>query len=311
MATIYDIREPMARWSARFSLFGAALIVASLVLHRLGQIATPTFLNLLGIAFLSATLGVAIGIYAFGSIWVRGRIGAWSVAIGLIFGVLVWLWPVALLSSYLTLPRINDLTTDTANPPQFAMLGKVRGPGSNRSTYPGAAYATEQQRAYPDLRTILVDRSAEETFVIVVDSVRGRRGLGWKVLVEEPPTAKPVKAGIIEATERSTIVGFIDDISIRVTGSDRESRVDVRSASRFGRHDFGANANRIRRFMREFATRLEATAPGIAGRGTTPPRAARAGVVEEAPGNRSESPRRPIERKSETKDSKRGSTPAR
>ncbi len=310
MGTVYDIREPTARWSARFSLFAAALIVAALVLHRLTQIATPTFLNLVGLGFLSAALGVAIGLYAGGSIWMRGRSGAWSVAIGLIFGVLVWAWPFALMPAYLNLPRINDITTDTSSPPQFATLGKVRGPGANPASYPGAAYVRAQQQAYPDLRTIVVDRSAEEAFEIIVDLVRGRRGLGWKVLVEDAPTAKPMKAGHIEATERSMIVGFVDDIAIRVTGSDREARIDVRSASRFGRHDFGANAARIRRFMREFATRIEATALGIAGRGTGGARASRAGV-DDILAKRGLVPRRPIERKSETKDGKRAPAPAR
>ena len=311
MITFHEIREPTARWGARFSLFALALLASGLVLHRLGQIATPTFLNLIGLSFITAALGVAVGIYAAGSIWMRGRSGAWSAAGALIFGLGIWAIPAALAPSFVNLPRINDITTDPANPPEFATLVKVRGPGANAARYPGPAVASEQQRAYPDLRTIVVDRSAEEAFEIIVDLVRGRRGLGWKVLVEEPPTTKPPKAGIIEATERTLIAGFVDDIVIRVSGTDGEARVDLRSASRFGRHDFGANANRIRRFMREFATRLEATATGVASRRPlTGPRATRAGAEEPAL-KRGEGPRRPIERKSELKDGKRVQAPAR
>ena len=45
-----------------------------------------------------------------------------------------------------------------------------------------------------------------------------------------------------------------DDIVIRVTPEGAGSRVDPRSTSRVGRGDFGANANRVRRFMRQLDT---------------------------------------------------------
>ena len=40
-------------------------------------------------------------------------------------------------------------------------------------------------------------------------------------------------------------MGFRDDVVIRVSALGSGSRVDVRSASRFGLHDFGANAKRV------------------------------------------------------------------
>ena len=60
------------------------------------------------------------------------------------------------------------------------------------------------------------------------------------------------------------ILGFSDDVSIRVTGDDGASRVDIRSASRYGRHDLGRNVERVRALMREIVGRLESTIPGAA-----------------------------------------------
>jgi hypothetical protein len=44
-------------------------------------------------------------------------------------------------------------------------------------------------------------------------------------------------------------MGFRDDIAIRIRQTGQGSRVDVRSASRYGRHDFGTNAARVRALL--------------------------------------------------------------
>jgi hypothetical protein len=142
---------------------------------------------------------------------------------------------------------------------------------------------------------LTIDRPADEVFDLVVNTIRGRRGLGWKVLVEEQPAARPAKAGLIEATDRTMILGFVDDIVIRVAGTEQQTRIDIRSASRFGSHDLGANASRIRRFVRELQARLESTTPGaVAGRVGI--RAARAGGQADV--------KRPKERTREKGDSR-------
>ena len=58
--------------------------------------------------------------------------------------------------------------------------------------------------------------------------------------------AFPVVAWILFAA-----VGFADDITVRIKPRAQGTRIDVRSASRIGRHDFGANAARIVRFLDE------------------------------------------------------------
>ncbi len=61
--------------------------------------------------------------------------------------------------------------------------------------------------------------------------------------------------------DRTLIAGFYDDVAIRVSGDDATSRVDIRSASRFGSADLGRNAERIRAIMHEITMRVQATMP--------------------------------------------------
>jgi hypothetical protein len=250
----------MARWCNRLGLFSLALVVVTFTLHRVGQFATPAALNAGVLALGIGSLAVLCGLWAGVSIWIRGRAGATATAVGMIAGALPWLFPAAALPAAMTLPPLAEVSTDTANPPAFGMLARVRGPGANAPAWGGARVASLQSQAYPDLRTLVVERSLDEVFDLATMTVRGRRGLGWRVLVEEPPAGG--KPGIIEATERTLVAGFVDDMVIRVSGRDGDARVDIRSASRYGRHDLGANATRVRRFLRELQARLESTTPG-------------------------------------------------
>jgi uncharacterized protein (DUF1499 family) len=53
----------------------------------------------------------------------------------------------------------------------------------------------------------------------------------------------------VEAYDRTFWFGFIDDVVVRVRPAPGGSRVDVRSVSRVGQHDFGTNAARVRAFL--------------------------------------------------------------
>jgi hypothetical protein len=267
---------PLARWSSRLALFSASVVLTGAALHRLGSFPTPATLNLLMLGLAGAGLAVLAGVVALVQIWRRGHAGAWTAAGGLMLGLTLLAWPLAYLPAALGLPAINDITTDWTDPPRFVALAKGRGEGANNPVYPGEQFALAQQQAYPDLHSFMIDRPANEVFELVVDAVRGRHGLGWKVAFEEPPNLKTAKPGIIEASERTMILGFTDDVVVRVMSAVGGSRVDARSASRYGQHDFGQNASRIRRLFREVQARLEATAPGTDRPGL---RTSRAGAI--------------------------------
>jgi uncharacterized protein (DUF1499 family) len=258
---------PLARWSSRIALFSASLLPVGILLHRFTSLPTPVALNLFRVALAGSALAVLVGLVATAQIWRRGHGGALAAAVGILVPVLAWAWPLTYLPAFFTLPPINDVSTDVANPPRFVALARQRPQDANRPAYPGERFAREQQKAYPDLRTFPVDRSAEETFELVEEVVRK---LKWKVAAADPPSDRAQSAGTLEATDRTLLLGFADDIVVRVEGGATRSRIDVRSASRYGASDLGQNATRVRHFLKEVYLRLESTVPlGAGGRRPT------------------------------------------
>lgn len=133
-------------------------------------------------------------------------------------------------------PPINDITTDPADPPQFVALAREQ-PGRDMS-YPGETFASQQRAGYPDLAPIPFSGPPDQAFAAAKTAIEG---FGWKIVAADPA------AGTIEATDTSRIFRFVDDIVVRVRPQDSGARVDMRSKSRVGRGDVGANAARIRK----------------------------------------------------------------
>ena len=80
---------------------------------------------------------------------------------------------------------------------------------------------------------------------------------GWHVSDESRPAGR-IRIGHIDAVDQTLILGFTDDITIRLRPLAGQTRVDLRSVSRLGRHDFGANAKRIIAFATELQAQLDA-----------------------------------------------------
>jgi hypothetical protein len=252
------IEAPLARWSNRIAIFSASLIVVGVVLHRLTSFPTRVALNLFAVGAAGAGLAMLAGLIALVQIWRRGFGGAGKAAFGVLLPLLLMAWPLTFLPALINLPPINDVTTDVASPPQFVALAKARTGDANSAAYPGERFALEQQKAYPDLRTFYVDRGVEEAYGLVEEAVRKLR---WRVAASEPPAGKQAKSGTLEATDLTTVLGFPDDVIVRVEGNDTSARVDVRSASRYGLADMGQNATRVRRFLAELQGRVDSSGP--------------------------------------------------
>jgi uncharacterized protein (DUF1499 family) len=150
-----------------------------------------------------------------------------------------------------SVPPIDDITTDTDNPPAFVAVNKLReAEDSNLSTYGGAETAALQKRAYPDLAPLSLALAPDKAFPIALATAKK---MSWTIVEADPTTRR------IEASEQSFWMGFTDDIVVRVAAADSGSRIDVRSASRHGRSDLGVNAARIRTYL---AALSEAEKPG-------------------------------------------------
>jgi len=130
-------------------------------------------------------------------------------------------------------PLINDITTDTQDPPSYWDV-------PNPIEYPGQAVADLQLAAYPDLKPLQLSVSPEQVFEKALELVTNK---GWEVIANDPDE------GRIEAVATSLLFGFKDEIVVRITSTDGGSIVDIRSRSRIGRIDRGANAKRIRNYL--------------------------------------------------------------
>jgi len=144
-----------------------------------------------------------------------------------------------------SVPRIHDITTDTEDPPQFVALLAARQASSNGAAYGGPAVAAEQKKGYPDIIPLLLPDPPERAFARIEAAARG---LGWRIVAAVPAE------GRLEATATTPLLRFKDDVVVRVVPALNGSRVDVRSVSRFGRGDMGANAKRVRAFLAALAT---------------------------------------------------------
>jgi uncharacterized protein (DUF1499 family) len=108
----------------------------------------------------------------------------------------------------------------------------------------------KQRAAYPRVLPVVLDVPPEEAFEL---ARRATISLRWQVIEMTPPGGRS-GAGRIEAYDRTRLLRFVDDITIRIRPRAEGSRIDIRSASRLGSHDFGANASRILAFIDEVNT---------------------------------------------------------
>jgi uncharacterized protein (DUF1499 family) len=251
-AILLQRESKQARWSRRVAVFAAQIAVISLILHRLDFLGARVATNLLGVSAFGGLLALILAAIALIRIWRQGLLGGGHAVAGVIIGLLLLAGPLWYLPDLLTLPKINDISTDLQSPPKFESIASLRDKGANPVQYPGIAVSELQAEAYPDIRPMVLERSAEETFDLVHEAVTR---LDWKIVTNRKPAGSG--QGLIEAVSKTLVMGFADDIVIRVAAGVGEARIDVRSASRYGEHDFGANARRIRRLFTEVKAGLE------------------------------------------------------
>ncbi len=252
------LEEPVsaaAIWGRRLTTFALALAVVALAISR-GQIADATaVLAVFGAAIFIACLGVLLALAGAVVIWRTGRRGVGVVLAALFLATLLLAYPGFLAVQATRLPLLNDVSTDLIDPPDFARSSRALASrdGLEHGAIP-EAWREAQRLAYPDVQPILLDIDSDEAWPLIQKAVAAR---GWRVVEVTRPGGRS-GIGRIEAVDRTPLMGFSDDVTIRVRPLAGQTRIDVRSASRAGRHDFGANARRIRRFAQDLQAQLDA-----------------------------------------------------
>jgi len=249
----YSVKEAReATWAKRIALFFVQLLILTALLHHFATLTTPAAINLLFVSVAGLFLAILIATASLVRIWFGGQTGAGQAFAAIFIACLGLLVPGYFASHAITKPRLNDVQTSPQQPLAFGMLAGMRPADANPIRDPDDAAVALQEEAYPDIAPMALERSATEVFSLVHEAVER---LGWTIVASEAPgEAAP---GRIEATDRTLVMGFTDDIVVQVKGDDTYAMIDVRSASRYGWHDLGENAARIRKFFEEITTALE------------------------------------------------------
>lgn len=215
------------------------LALASGPAYRLGLIDLGTAFPLLFRAFTIAAIAAGIGLAGY--LWSRvsgdrraaGRFAA-AFLLAAVVAASLWLLR-ADAGKYVP---IHDVTTDMTDPPAFvAITPRSYGERPNGGRL-DPTWAEKHRAAYADIRPLQLDLPPAGAFAAALEAARD---MGWEIVAAEPGE------GRIEATDTTLWFGFKDDIVIRIAAlDDGTARLDIRSVSRVGVSDIGANAARIR-----------------------------------------------------------------
>jgi hypothetical protein len=246
MAAVVERRiSRAARWSRRLASFAAVLFVLSGLGHRFGLVDTISFFWLLGIVGALAIAALGCAAWGFYRLWTRGDKGGRDSAAGALIALAVA--APFLLSAWkaMTLPSLTDISTDVVNPPQLPQAAAERAGAMNRIAPLASEDAELQLETYPGV----LGRRYEVAPDLVIQAIlKLAKDRGW-TLRGDPQLAEGQSEITIEIVAYTFFLGFPVDVAVRVTDEDAAVYVDMRSVSRWGRHDLGDNAERIERFL--------------------------------------------------------------
>ncbi|UPT62741.1 MAG: DUF1499 domain-containing protein [Hyphomonadaceae bacterium JAD_PAG50586_4] len=211
-----------------------------------------------GPLLLMAAAGLAL-VALLLALLVKPRTGLGKAALALVIPVLALGYAGYVRSEAASIPPIHDIVSDADAPLVFServMALRAAVPGANAveadprvpdddrfGPAAGQSARALQRSAYPDIQPILIAQSPTEAFETALATARAE---GWSIGAIDPEN------GRIEASVRSLWFGFVDDVVVQVSPTEGGSRIDVRSTSRVGVSDLGANARRVRAFQNAF-----------------------------------------------------------
>jgi fatty-acyl-CoA synthase len=255
LALLLPVYFAGAALGARFGLFDWRMSLGTLIIQwgprLLIAVAVLAALSLLLTLFKAPRNG-----------WRSAAIALLIPALGL--GYLAWVR-----GQSADIPPIHDISTRPGDPPAFspALLAlRAQSPDTNPvvsltipiSTFPkyqDARFAGMGDRslgaiaaeAYPAVKPLTTPSAPAAAFAAALAEARAQ---GWEIVTEDAAT------GTLSATATTFWFGFKDDIAVRVRAEASGSVIDVRSTSRVGLSDLGANAARIEAYLAGVEKRL-------------------------------------------------------
>ena len=186
--------------------------------------------SVFGWATLIAALAVGFIVYGLFILKRNNHKGVRLALIGLFFSFPILLGAFLFKYTATLYPPINDISTDTIDAPSYWEM-------PTPTEYPKEKFESLQIEGYPDIKTINSSLNVDEVFKKVLALVDKK---GWELVSNDKDE------GQIEAVAASLLFGFKDEVVVRIKEDDQGTIVDIRSRSRIGAIDRGANAKRIR-----------------------------------------------------------------
>ena len=256
MARRYIHSEPTSRlaiWARRMAGFAFLASLLAVIIVRSGLLeirpALATFAGALAIALVALLLAFA----ALVVIWMEGLAGLGAALTAIAVSVVLLAYPGYFAIKAYRLPWIHDITTDPIDPPRYEALARLRVREANPTTYAGLYAADQQRTAYPDVGPLGTNASAQAAYRAALTVMNKHKDSFlapyWRVIDAREPVGR--RDGRIEAVAYSSIMGFRDDVVVRVREDPDGARIDARSSSRYGSFDFGTNASRVRRLLND------------------------------------------------------------
>jgi hypothetical protein len=249
----------LATWARNLAVFSAVAVVVSIAIVRFGFLEVKPALATFFGALACAGLAIVTGFAAFVAIWQNGSRGMGRILLAFLISAVVLAYPAYLGLQYRKLPPIHDITTDPIDPPRFEALARLRsGDGANTAVYAGLYSAEQQRLAWPDIETLELEVPAQRAYDVTLALVNKRK---WRVVDERPP--QPRRDGRIEAIAQTMIMGFREDVTIRIRQDGEGSRVDIRSSSRYFESDLGSNAARVTKLIEDISAAADQAKPAV------------------------------------------------
>lgn len=229
----------LSTWGLRLAIAAPLLAITLIALFRLGVF--DFRLPLLGVAVATFLAIVALLLAIAALVGGIGGDGAHmkNSVIALVLSLVVLYAPVSTMRKGGDVPRIHDISTDLDNPPVFQTVPGLRA-ASDNSLEIDAKVQAAQKAYYTAIAPLSLAGAPSDNFS---DALAAAETMGWEIV------AAQAGEGRIEATATTALFGFKDDVVIRLSAVDGGTRIDVRSASRVGLSDLGANAARIEAYL--------------------------------------------------------------
>lgn len=302
VGAIKRIESRSATWCRRLAIFALPYFFITILFHRLEKITSTQLVGLLGFGFLILAGSILLGIYAIIRIWSYGIGGGRRTIAGLLLSTTMMAPFLISAFLALRYPVLNDLSTNILSPPGFSEktvtlrtnLGVSEGNdvgggfGDDEVVSIINAYPNLSPRRYPAgslrvvtaIKNIIAERGWDITDIRGMDEPAENDKKPTQPVTDKKQTKKSKKSKAVSVDDhgieaiavrdiyidfvRSTLLfGFKDDVVIKIVSEEENTLVEMRSASRWGKHDFGANARAISKFLRD----LDQNLIGIAGEG--------------------------------------------